>query len=196
MVNPEDLKNTGDSTCDSTNSGYRVHYISDPVALRRNRCTCPYCKAGKNQVSDRKKQHICHIPGCNKIYGRTSHLKDHLHWHSGERRFVCNWLDCGKRFSRSDDLKRHRRTHTGEKRHECPECSKGFMRSDHLTKHVRRVHAKNQIRVVTSKQSMYSDSGGDSCDEIITIETMQPRGSKETLVLIRPGHEDRPWPHW
>lgn len=28
--------------------------------------------------SEKKKQHICHIPGCNKVYGKTSHLRAHL----------------------------------------------------------------------------------------------------------------------
>ncbi|KAM6973206.1 transcription factor Sp3 isoform 2-T2 [Aplochiton taeniatus] len=107
--------------------------------LRRVACTCPNCKeaGGRGSSLGKKKQHICHITGCGKVYGKTSHLRAHLRWHSGERPFVCNWMFCGKRFTRSDELQRHRRTHTGEKKFVCAECSKRFMRSDHLAKHIK-----------------------------------------------------------
>lgn len=104
--------------------------------VKRVACTCPNCREGGERLSG-KKVHVCHIPGCNKVYGKTSHLRAHLRWHTGERPFVCNWPYCGKRFTRSDELQRHNRTHTGEKRFECPECTKKFMRSDHLQKHIR-----------------------------------------------------------
>ncbi|TUI90456.1 Transcription factor Sp1 [Bagarius yarrelli] len=113
----------------------------------------------------KKKQHICHITGCGKVYGKTSHLRAHLRWHSGERPFVCTWTHCGKRFTRSDELQRHRRTHTGEKKFSCPECPKRFMRSDHLSKHIR-THMK--------KKPMGSAEGSDQT--LITMETLSADG--------------------
>ncbi|XP_005986386.2 sp5 transcription factor-like [Latimeria chalumnae] len=105
---------------------------------RCRRCKCPNCQSpNSNDEPGKKKLHVCHIPGCGKVYGKTSHLKAHLRWHAGERPFVCSWYFCGKSFTRSDELQRHLRTHTGEKRFCCQECGKRFMRSDHLSKHVK-----------------------------------------------------------
>lgn len=111
---------------------------SPPLETRKcRRCQCPNCVSPREQDAGKKRLHVCHIAGCGKSYGKTSHLKAHLRWHAGEKPFLCQWLFCGKRFTRSDELQRHLRTHTGDKRFVCAQCGKRFMRSDHLSKHSR-----------------------------------------------------------
>ncbi|XP_027015833.2 transcription factor Sp3 isoform X2 [Tachysurus fulvidraco] len=180
----DDWPLSGDSTLNTSDlSHFRVRMLDEESEgmgqegkrLRRVACTCPNCKeaGGRGSGMGKKKQHICHIPGCGKVYGKTSHLRAHLRWHSGERPFICSWSYCGKRFTRSDELQRHRRTHTGEKKFVCPQCSKRFMRSDHLAKH---------IKTHLNKKGLNSAPGAGQSDAIAPQDGIITGGGA-TLIL-------------
>jgi len=145
-------------------------------AAGRPSCACPNCQeidrlGPAGEYLRKTVQHCCHVPGCGKVYGKTSHLKAHLRWHTGERAFVCNWLFCGKRFTRSDELQRHLRSHTGEKRFACSACGKRFTRSDHLAKHAKAHCGRNCI--VKEEE----DASGDEYDDTTRPPTPQGGGA-------------------
>lgn len=173
-----------DSNAQELNATMDTSVASTSRRVRRVACTCPNCRDGEGRTANGKKIHVCHVEGCGKVYGKTSHLRAHLRWHTGERPFVCNWLFCGKRFTRSDELQRHRRTHTGEKKFSCPQCGKRFMRSDHLSKHVK-THANNSSRKSGQGGTVVDMAVGESLEEpqVTVLQTINGNDITQAQVM-------------
>lgn len=72
---------------------------------------------------------------CEKSFGKSSHLRDHIRTHTGDRPYRCQY--CDKAFTQYSNLRTHTRIHTGEKPYRCRHCNKSFTQAVTLRSHTR-----------------------------------------------------------
>uniref|UniRef100_A0A1B0DQD7 C2H2-type domain-containing protein n=1 Tax=Phlebotomus papatasi TaxID=29031 RepID=A0A1B0DQD7_PHLPP len=89
-----------------------------------------------NTVHQGIKNHHCTI--CNKSFGTTRSLKNHLMLHTGERPYACT--KCPKGFIRLEQLTVHMKIHTGQDMFFCEFCPFKTFHQIQIKRHTKAVH--------------------------------------------------------
>ncbi|RQM14751.1 hypothetical protein DD237_002199 [Peronospora effusa] len=93
----------------------------------------------------------CSVPNCERSFGNSFSLDEHLKKHAGGKRHICPIRTCGRRFSTEGNLSRHKRLHGPIISLKCPVvgCICTFRSENKLSKHMK-FHLGSPVHVCQS----------------------------------------------
>ena len=83
---------------------------------------------------------VCLI--CDRKFTRSSHLRDHMHSHTGERPYQCHICEYNTNFK--SGLNKHLRIHTGIKPYSCAFCERTYYSPSDRDTHQVQIHSKEK----------------------------------------------------
>ncbi|KAJ1937069.1 hypothetical protein GGF37_005355, partial [Kickxella alabastrina] len=90
----------------------------------------------------RRRQFVCTVAGCGKIFYQRAHLNIHIRSHTGYKPYACRYPGCGKSFPQLGNMRTHERIHTGDRPFQChiAGCEKAFTQMGNLKTHLKKIH--------------------------------------------------------
>ncbi len=115
---------------------------------------------------------------CDRMFARSSDLKQHQYQHTKECEFRCEHPDCGKVFYIRKNYKKHRKLHLSEREYACDKCHKLFSTKYHKDRHMATCKAWVDVS---------SDSGATS-DVVSAAWREANTGSGDTTTEVATSH--------
>ena len=106
-------------------------------------------------------QYLCQE--CGNSYKTKGQLKDHITFHTGEKRYKCREQGCEKKFRRTNARLNHERYHKGVREFKCMVCAKLFMQADQLNVHMKRHNGQKDHQCTTCGKTFVEPSGARKC---------------------------------
>ncbi|KAJ1820940.1 hypothetical protein LPJ75_000825 [Coemansia sp. RSA 2598] len=157
----------------------------------------------------RRRQFVCTVSGCGKVFYQRAHLNIHIRSHTGYKPYACQYPGCGKSFPQLGNMRTHERIHTGDRPFQCniPGCEKAFTQMGNLKTHLKKIHnldvpmksRRGQQRHPPMTPTELGGSAaisGTACLDpaLVNIIGSHGRGAPATVSLAQPVFQNRSLP--